>query len=149
MYRVQDGKIVKQHAQMGPHEHPHADEPGTNVPKRAGTAQKEANKALVRSVLTKMSADNLEILDAHPGMHVLKPMLAQAQERLSDRTFELKELLADGDWVVARMVLGGTARGDWMGAKAGEGSRMEAIGMYRIADGKIVRQHSQMGPFAG
>lgn len=133
MYRVRDGKIVEQRSQIGPHDHPHPDEPGTNVPKRAGMAQKEANKATVRGVLGKAAAGQSDALAAHPGLGSLPGALAHLRDGRQDAAVEVKEVLADGDWVVARMVAGGA-----------DGSR-EAIGMFRVADGKVVHYRMQAG----
>jgi predicted ester cyclase len=148
MYRVRDGKIVEQRSQVGPHEHPHPDEPGTNVPKRSGMAQKEANKALVRSVLNKGYAGNIAALEEHPGLGELVAITRQAMQDLTDRSFELKEMLADGDWVVVRALLGGTPTVDSFGVQAGTPARWEAISMFRVQDGKIVQRHAQRGPYA-
>lgn len=148
MYLVRDGKIVDQRSQIGPHQHPHLDEPGANVPKRAGMAQKEANKALVRGVLNKAYAGDLAALEAHPGLGELVAITRQAMQDMTDRSFELKEVLADGDWVVARSLLGGTPTVDSFGAKAGAPARWESISMYRVQDGKIVQRHAQRGSYA-
>jgi predicted ester cyclase len=147
MYLVRDGKIVDQHSQIGPHEHPHPDEPGTNVPKRVGMAQKETNKALVRGVLNKGFAGDLAALEAHPGLGELVAITRQALQDLTDRSFEIKEVLADGDWVVVRALLGGMPTVDAFGATAGTPVRLEAISMFRVQDGKIVQRHAQRGPY--
>lgn len=132
MYLVRDGKIVDQHSQIGPHQHPHPDEPGTNVPKRSGMAQKEANKALVRSVINKVYGGNPDVLALHPGLGDLGAAVSRTLQQLGDRKPEIKEVLADGDWVVTRVLLGDT----------------ETLSMYRVDNGKIVQQHEQTGPYA-
>jgi steroid delta-isomerase-like uncharacterized protein len=51
----------------------------------------------------------------------------------------VEDLIAEGDKVVARITAHGTHEGELFGIPAtGKTMRMSAIGMWRIADGKIV-----------
>ena len=111
-------------------------------------AQKEANKALVRSVLNKAYAGDLAALEAHPGLGEFAAFTRQAMQDYTDRSFELKEVLADGDWVVVRALLGGTPANP-PSSGAGAPARWESISMYRVQDGKIVQRHAQRGLYAG
>jgi predicted ester cyclase len=58
---------------------------------------------------------------------------------MPDFKTEIQELIAEGDKVVARVIMTGTHTGDFYGIPA-TGRRVEFTGIYivRIADGKIV-----------
>jgi predicted ester cyclase len=61
-----------------------------------------------------------------------------------DASVEVREALAEGEWVACRMVTRGTQRGDWMGVPAtGLHAAWEVIATYRLTDGRIVEQHAQ------
>jgi hypothetical protein len=99
----------------------------------------EANKALVRSVLEALFRGDWTPFDEHPGLAEIKQTITQAAEMLQGNppTTSIELLIAEADWVAARSVLRGGALGE---------PGLEAIALYQIADGKIVKQYSQDGP---
>ena len=98
----------------------------------------EENKAIVRRVLEALYQGDLTVLDEHPGLEEIRATVEYAQRQQGERpTLTIEQLIAQDDCVAARTT--------WSGGSAGEGG-MEAILLYQVADGKIVKQHSQVGP---
>ncbi len=105
----------------------------------------EQNKALVRHVLAEVWRDNFAILDDHPGMHESIAYLKQLAEAVDFSQRDIVQQVADGEWVVTRLVGVGTNAKDFMGMPAGTQAQMETIIMQRIENGKIVEQYGQSG----
>lgn len=99
----------------------------------------EENKALVRGVFEALFEGDFTLLDGHPGLAEVAPTLRQAAEimRGNPPTGSIEQLIAEGDWVAMRSTWRGGALGD---------NALEAIGLYQVVDGKIVKQYSQDGP---
>ena len=114
----------------------------------------EENKQLVRRYQEIYNSNNLDELGAVMSFDVLTPKImpdmpsglegAKAVHQktllgMPDFRTETQELIAEGDKVVARVVMTGTHTGNFYGIPA-TGRRVEFTGMYiaRIADGKIV-----------
>ena len=77
-------------------------------------------------------------LDAHRG-HVLASF-----EAFPDLRFDVDEVLAEGDRVVARGRLGGTHRGPFLGAPpTGRAFSIGWIAVYRVEGGKIAERWLQ------
>lgn len=113
----------------------------------------EDNKNLVRryfaiagqgdlQTLTDVVSPNLVVRTAPPGQETtlqsLRQTLAQARAGLPDFAFQIDDLFAEGDLVVARTTISGTHLGTFFGAPA-TGKRIEiaAIDVWRVADGKL------------
>lgn len=109
----------------------------------------EQNRRLVEDVLEQWFDGNLEVMEEHPGLHELIPNMKMLQEVSELESWQLHEMLTDGDWVVVRVTSQSTVLQDYMNYKAGEHVSSEFIGMYRVVDGVIVKQHSQGGRISG
>lgn len=103
------------------------------------------NKALVRHVIEEQWRGNFNALREHPGLHESIPFLTQLHESIDFSSREIMEQVAEGEWVVTRMLHVGTAVKDFMGQRAGVSAKMEIIVMHEIQDGKIVASHGQGG----
>ena len=115
----------------------------------------EHNKALVRRLLEDdRSRGDEAVAEAiiHPafvdhtnppgmqhGIDGHKAIGALFRAAFPDLEWRIDDLIAEGDKVVARITAHGTHEGELFGIPAtGKTMRMSAIGMWRIADGKIV-----------
>jgi len=114
----------------------------------------EENKQLVRRYQEIYNSNNLDELGAVMSFDVLTPKImpdmpsglegAKAVHQktllgMPDFRTEIQELIAEGDKVVARVVMTGTHTGNFYGIPA-TGKRVEFTGVFivRIADEKIV-----------
>jgi steroid delta-isomerase-like uncharacterized protein len=62
-----------------------------------------------------------------------------------DLAVTLETILAEGDLVATRSIMGGTQSGDFMGVSAsGKTAQMKAHHIFRLEDGKIVSRLGQM-----
>ena len=98
----------------------------------------EKNKAVLPRLNEELNRGNLAILDQHPGLDEVRPMLmellaARRAGLIQERT---EEIIAEGDWVAVRVLRTGGPFGDGI----------EEIAMLKIVDGHIVKQYSQGGP---
>ncbi len=98
----------------------------------------EENKAIVRRLAEELDRGNLAILDQHPGLDEVRPMVMQllAARQAGQIQERMEEMIAEGDWVAVRVVRTGGPFGNGI----------EEIAMLKIVDGRIVKQHSQGGP---
>ena len=79
-----------------------------------------------------MSRDNCQL--CHATSHTARWL----RSVFPDYHAELHEILVDGDLVVARLMVSGTHRGDFMGIPpTGDRVTMEAIHIYRFSEGKL------------
>jgi predicted ester cyclase len=111
----------------------------------------EQNKAVVRRwMLEPLSGRNVEAADevlapnyvnrlTGADLAGMKAMLAGMSAALSDTRFEIEDLLAEGDSVVARWKMEATHTGSLMG-EAPTGKRVSSRGLtyYRLVNGQIV-----------
>jgi hypothetical protein len=98
----------------------------------------EENKAVIRRLTEELECNNLTILDEHPGLDEVRPMLLQllAARQAGIVQERTEEIIAEGDWVAVRVIRTGGSCGDGV----------EEIALVKIVDGHIVKQHSQGGP---
>jgi steroid delta-isomerase-like uncharacterized protein len=114
----------------------------------------EENKAIVRRYQEIYNRNDLDALDEVMSFDVLTPKLlpgmppalegAKAVHRktligIPDFHTEIQDLIAEGDKVVARVLMTGTHTGDFYGIPA-TGKRVEFTGVFiaRIENGRIV-----------
>ncbi len=114
----------------------------------------EENKAIVRRYQEIYNSNNLDALEAVMSFDVLTPKImpnmpsglegAKAVHQktllgMPDFHTEIQDLVAEGDTVVARVLMTGTHTGDFYGIPA-TGKRVEFTGVFiaRIENGKIV-----------
>lgn len=103
------------------------------------------NKALVRHVIEEEWRGNFNALREHPGLHESIPFLTELHDAVEFSNREIMEQVAEGDWIVTRMLHNGTPVKDFMGYPAGTPAKMEVIVMHKVQDGKIVESHGQGG----
>jgi predicted ester cyclase len=111
----------------------------------------EQNKAVVRRFITEaLSGRNVGLADevlapnytnrmTGADLAAFKGMLTGMSTALSDVRFEIDELVAEGDAVVARWKMEATHTGSLMG-ESPTGKRISSRGLayYRLEDGQIV-----------
>ncbi len=105
----------------------------------------EENKALVRHILEEVNSGNLAIMKDHPGLREAIPHIKSMVEARADTKAEIAQQLADGDWVVTRLLLSGVLTKEFLGTPAGTPYASETILLYKVVNGKVVEQHSQAG----
>lgn len=122
----------------------------------------EENKAIVRQVEEAWNSGNLDALDglfapdfiAHSAIPGMPPGLQGAKmahmgsvQALPDRRTTIEDLLAEADYVMARVRMTGTNSGGfpWLGIPA-NGNRVDVqwTSLYRLANGKIVEHRAVM-----
>lgn len=119
-------------------------------------SQLEANKAVVRRFVDEVWTNgNLDAMDdlftpdsvLHApegdvvGPEAFKPYNRQYLEAFPDLTYEIRDVVAEGDRVAFRARMTGTHEGEFMGTPpTGERFDAEGIIVARIEDGKIVER---------
>lgn len=74
-----------------------------------------------------------------PGREGVKQFFGMFLEAFSDMHFHIKDMIAEGDRVVARITMHGTHDGEFMGmAPTGKEISVKTIDILRFADGKVV-----------
>lgn len=122
----------------------------------------EENKAIVRQVEKAWDSGNLDALDnlfapnftAHSAIPGMPPGLEGAKiahmgsvQALPDRRTTIEDLLAEGEYVVARVRMIGTNQGGfpWLGIPANDNKvDVQWTSLYRLDDGKIVEHSAVM-----
>lgn len=119
----------------------------------------EHNKEIVRRFVTEaLSGRNLGLADevlapnyvnrmTGADLAALKGMLTGMSTALSDVRFEIDDLVAEGDAVVARWKMEATHTGSLMG-ETPTGKRVSSRGLtyYRLVDGQIVEHDELSSP---
>ncbi len=98
----------------------------------------DENKAVVRRLVQELEQGNLAILDQHPGLDEVRPMLMQILAAYQAGMIQqrIEEVIAEGERVALRVIRTGGPFG----------AGVEELAMLQIVDGHIVKQHSQGGP---
>lgn len=96
------------------------------------------NEQNPEAIVAFLSADNEQY---SPGE--LREVAEEWFAAFPDLTHEIRELAADGDWVLGRAILRGTHRGAYMGIEA-TGNEIEIADHFstRFKDGHIVEHHA-------
>jgi steroid delta-isomerase-like uncharacterized protein len=116
----------------------------------------EENKDVVRRFVTEvMNAGKLNQADelvtanyiehqrlpggeGRQGIEIARAFLSMMREAFPDYRFDIEDLIAEGDRVVARLTVSGTHRGAMMGlAPTGRRVRTSGIEVFRVENGKI------------
>ena len=119
----------------------------------------EHNKEIVRRfILEALSGRNISLADevlapnyvnrmTGADLAAFKGMLAGTSAALSDVRFEIDDLVAEGDSVVARWKMEATHTGSLMG-EAPTGKRVSSRGLtyYRLVNGQIVEDDPMSSP---
>ena len=119
----------------------------------------EQNKAVVRRFMTEVLATgNIDLVDEllapdymnrayNTNREGFKPLLSAMRSAIPDLHFEIQELVAEGDAVVARFTGGGTNTGSLMGMPpTGKSFSARGLTYYRLANGKIVEDDPITAP---
>ncbi len=110
----------------------------------------EENKAVIVRMHEAMNRHDLAALDEHPGMAGTKAFLERYFRACPDARNTIEELVAEGAWVVVRMIDRGIQQGEWGGeAPSGQLRETEVLAMYQVVAGRIVTAYSQGGPLHG
>jgi predicted ester cyclase len=119
----------------------------------------EANKQLVQHTFAALfNSGNLAIADelvsadlvnheappdAPRGPEGMRQIVVMLRTAFPDLHYEIKELIAEGDWVAARTILHGTHNGPFFGiAPTGRQVVQEQIHLIRFANGKGVEHRA-------
>ncbi len=119
----------------------------------------EQNKAVVHRFITEaLSGRNVDLADevlapnyanrmTGADLAAFKGMLTGMRSALSDARFDVDELVAEGDAVVARWKMEATHSGSLMG-EVPTGKKISARGLtyYRLKDGQIVEDDPMSTP---
>ncbi|HAM02182.1 MAG TPA: ester cyclase [Acidimicrobiaceae bacterium] len=121
----------------------------------------EENKALVRRWLEDVDTGDVGVVDKYvasslvdhnpppfqtePGFEGAKQAFSYALGAFSDFRHEVKQQIAEGDYVVTRVTGYGTHSGEFLGIPAtGREVQMEGIAIHRIVDGQLVEHWAQV-----
>jgi predicted ester cyclase len=105
----------------------------------------EENKKLIGHVVAQINQGNWAVFDDHPGLAEVKASMMAGQAAMPNAQTMLEIVIAEGDWVAARLLESGTLASEHMGRAAGEKLTFEAIVMFQVLDGRIMKQYSQGG----
>ena len=114
----------------------------------------EQNKMIAERLPVELSKGNLavldEVIDAKAVDHSVPPGLPQTREgtkqfftgfraAFPDLSFKVEDTIAEGDYVVQRVMGTGTMKGAFQGMPAsGKSAKWEEIHIVRFANGKVV-----------
>jgi steroid delta-isomerase-like uncharacterized protein len=127
------------------------------------TDSETSNKAIIQDLLAAADRGDMsaveryyatDYVDHNPspgrstadGIEGVRRAFHMFHEAFPDTRHEVRDLIAEGDRVVARTYAVATHTGELMGVAAtGRRVRLEAIAIYRIADGKIAERWCYQG----
>jgi steroid delta-isomerase-like uncharacterized protein len=117
-------------------------------------------KSLFRRFYDELGAGNLAVIDElvaddfveheefpglEPNKEGVKRFFVMLRSAFPDLRMEVREILADGDLVSARVVATGTHRGDFMGmSSSGRHIEVQVFDMVRIRDGQVTEHWGLM-----
>jgi predicted ester cyclase len=119
----------------------------------------EQNKAVVRQFMNEvLTGRNTGLVDkllapnyvnrlTHMDLAAFKAMGAGVGAAMPDARFEIENLVAEGDAVMARFTLEGTHTGSLMGeSPSGKKISLHGLAYYALANGRIVEDDPIMTP---
>jgi len=115
----------------------------------------ETNKALVRRYYEEIvntgqvddidrfiSPDYVEVHDNERnavGLEGARDHVLGVRQTYPDLHLTIEQQIAEGEWVVSRVTMRGTHRGEWMGIEpTGEPVEITAVNIDRVVDGRIL-----------
>ena len=118
----------------------------------------DSNKAVVRSFIQQVfqegrpeAVDDLATPDfvSHglpgSGPDVMKQAIERVGKGLSDATFDVHDVVAEGDLVAVRLDSTATQSGEFMGMPAtGKTYTIEELHLFRVSDGRVAEHWHQM-----
>ncbi|MGH2568219.1 MAG: ester cyclase [Bacteroidota bacterium] len=130
---------------------------GLIVQPAAGQSVQEKNKALLKQGYEYLNGANWEKMNdlvapnfvdhnpspgQKPGFEGVKANFQMMRQAFPDFHMTIHEMLADGDWVCARVTVTGTHKGDFMGMKASEKKfTVQGFDLIRFEKGKAVERY--------
>jgi predicted ester cyclase len=102
----------------------------------------EENKALVHRLVEIVNAGDLDALDGVAGEQIAdaaRGWIGPFRNSFPDFRMEVRDLIAEGDKVVAHFKCSGTHQGEWLG-RPPTGKRFEGVDeiyILRVKDGKL------------
>lgn len=81
--------------------------------------------------------------NGHKGPQAFRDYYAVLRKAVPDATYEVKDLIADGDRVVVRWEMHGTHRGNFPGidiVPSGQPITLKGVAIYRVANGKLMER---------
>ncbi len=100
------------------------------------------NTGDTREIERFISPDYEEVHDniRHPiGLEGARKHVEGVRQVYGDLHLTVEQQIAEGEWVVTRVTMRGTHRGEWLGiAPTGKAVEMTAVNVDRVVDGKIV-----------
>jgi predicted ester cyclase len=111
----------------------------------------EENKSIIIRLQESLNRHDLTVLDQHPGMRGTKEFLGRYFHAFPDAQATIEELVAEGEWVAARLISRGTHQHEEWGGQAPIGRPwvVEVLALHRIVDDRIVLAYAQAGPMDG
>ena len=98
----------------------------------------EGNIELIDEMVSADVIEHEEMPGLEPNREGVKQFFTMFRSAFPDLRFHVEELLASGDKVVARLLIQGTHKGEFMGmAPTGKKINVKAIDILRMADGKV------------
>jgi predicted ester cyclase len=106
----------------------------------------QENETVVRCVLQAIWDDDLDLLDAHPGVEHMRHLAPVVRVAFPDFTGTIERQIAEDDMVATYAICHGTHLGPFMGiAPTGKRVSFQSISLDRVVDGKIVQRNSELG----
>jgi len=89
-----------------------------------------------------VSPDYVEVHDNKRyalGLEGAREHIRGVRRTYPDLRLTVEQQIAEGEWVVSRVTMRGTHRGEWLGIKpTGKAVEMTAVNVDRVVDGRIV-----------
>ena len=100
------------------------------------------------AAVEELVAPNIVLNDWAPGLDGLKKVISGTRVSFPDLHYALEDFIAAGDKVVVRFKFHGTQQGEYRGiAPTGKAISYTGIGIWRLADGKLVEHWSNIDLF--
>lgn len=104
----------------------------------------EEMKSLVRYLLEEGVNKNFAVLEKHPGLQEIAPIMRVTAESSADAEVSFPVQIVEGDWVATRAVYTATNIAPLFDIPATNKRIIyEVLMFHQIIDGVIVKQHSQ------
>jgi steroid delta-isomerase-like uncharacterized protein len=103
------------------------------------------NLAVIDELIAEDFVDHEEFPGLQPNKEGVKQFFAMLRSAFPDLRMEVREILADGDLVSARVVATGTHQADFMGMpSSGNHIEVQVFDMVRIHDGQVTEHWGLM-----
>ena len=103
------------------------------------------NLAVIDELIAEDFVDHEEFPGLQPTREGVKQFFAMLRSAFPDLRMEVREILADGDLVSARVVVTGTHEEDFMGMpSSGNHIEVQVFDMVRIRDGQVTEHWGLM-----